>query len=259
VAGRLTLRASAGTSHQRPSLEFVTAASEPLRLETARQADVSVDVRMSGTSRLQITPFVRRERDTLRPMGEDRAINGVRVAGTPFPVVASRLDGNTRGVDVLLERRATRGLTGWLAYTWAHTTHLDIVSGERFDGDFDQRHTINVFVLQRLSFRSAASAKLRLGSNVPLAGYFVGTPDALKLSSARNQVRLPWYARLDLRANRTFTFERRRLTLFAEILNVLGRRNLGQADGFSRSSLEALFFTEKLIPRVPSAGFLIEF
>ena len=257
--GRVTLRASAGASHQRPSLELMSAAPEPLQLESARQADVSVAVRLSGSSYAQVTPFLREERDILRPIGEDRAVNGVRVAGTPFPTVASRLDGWARGVDVLLQRRATRGLTGWIAYTWAHTTHEDQVTGERFDGDFDQRHTINVFLHQRLSYRAAASAKLRLGSNVPLVGYFAGTTEALKLSDLRNQVRLPWYVRLDLRANRMFTFARRRLTLFVEVVNVLGRRNLGQADGFSRTSLEALFFTEKLIPRIPSAGFLIEF
>jgi hypothetical protein len=257
--GRVTVRASVGASHQRPSLELMSASEEPLRLESARQADIGVVVRLSGTSQVQVTPFFREERDILRPIGEDRAVNGVRVAGTVFPTVASRLDGRARGVDVLVQRRATRGLTGWIAYTWAHTTHDDKVTGERFDGDYDQRHTVNVFLHQRLSYRSAVSAKFRLGSNVPLVGYFRGTPDALKLSDARNQVRLPWYVRLDLRANRTFTFARRRLTLFAEVVNVLGRRNLGQADGFSRTSLEAVFFTEKLIPRVPSAGFLIEF
>jgi hypothetical protein len=269
--GRVTFRASAGASHQRPSPELMNAAVEPLRLESARQADVSVAVRLSNSSHVQITPFLREERNRLRPIGEDRAVNGMRVAGTVFPTWASRLDGRARGVDVLVQRRATRGLTGWIGYTWARTTHDDTVTGERFDGDFDQRHTINVFLLQRLSYRWSASAKFRLGSNVPLVGYFTrlrpdgatagpaGSPDALWLSDARNRVRLPWYVRLDLRANRTFTFAQRRLTLFAEVVNVLGRRNLGQADGFSRTSLEAVFFTEKLVPRVPSAGFLIEF
>lgn len=257
--GRITFRASVGQSHQKPSLELMSAAVEPLRLESARQADFGVDVRVGGSIHAQVTPFIREERDILRPVGEDRALAGRRVAGTVFPTVSSRLDGRTRGVDVLLQRRATRGLAGWVAYTWAHSTHEDQVSGERFDGDYDQRHTINVFLLQRLSYRSAASAKLRLGSNVPLTGYFAGTTDALRLSEARNQVRLPWYVRLDLRANRTFTFSQRRLTLFVEVINALGRRNLGMADGFSRSSLEAVFYTERLIPRVPSAGFLIEF
>jgi hypothetical protein len=257
--GRVTMRASAGAAHQRPSLELMSAAAESMRLESARQADVSVAVRLGSSSLVQVTPFYRSERDILRPIGEDRAVNGVRVPGTPFPSLASRLDGTSRGIDVLLHRRATRGLTGWIAYTWSHTEHEDQLTGERFDGDYDQRHTLNVFLHQRLSYRWAASAKFRYGSNVPLVGYFSGTIDALRLSDTRNRVRLPAYARLDLRANRTFTFSQHRLTLFAELVNALGRRNLGQADGFSRSSLEAVFFTEKLIPRIPSAGFVIEF
>ncbi len=257
--GRITLRASAGVSHQRPSLEHALAALTPLRTESARQADLSLTLRLGAGSHLQVTPFIRDERHVLRPIGEERVEGGRRILASPFPIVANRIDGRSRGVDVVLQRRAARGLTGWIAYTWAHTTHDDVVSGERFDGDYDQRHTINVFLLQRLSYRAAMSAKLRLGSNVPLVGYFSGATGALRLSDTRNQVRLPWYERIDLRASRTFTFDRRRLTLFAEVVNVTGRRNLGQADGFVRSSLEAVNVTEKLVPRVPSVGFLIEF
>ncbi|NQW02448.1 MAG: TonB-dependent receptor [Acidobacteria bacterium] len=257
--GRLSVRASVGASHQRPSLEQTLASLDPLRTESARSADVSLDLRLGAASHLQITPFIRKDRDGLRPTLEDRAVDGQRVLGSRFPVYASRLNGQTRGVDVLLQRQAPRGLTGWVSYTWAHTAYDDTVSGEHFDGDYDQRHTINVFLSRRLSYRSAVNAKLRLGSNVPLVGYFAGTTNALRLSDLRNQVRLPWYVRLDLRANRTFTFARRRVTFFVEVVNVLGRRNLGQSDGFSRSTLEALFYTEHLIPRVPSAGFLIEF
>ena len=79
------------------------------------------------------------------------------------------------------------------------------------------------------------------------------------LGAERNRVRLPRYARLDLRAKRTFTFDRRRLTLFVEVMNALGRENVGQADGSIRANLEAVGYAERLIPFVPSAGFLIEF
>jgi hypothetical protein len=105
----------------------------------------------------------------------------------------------------------------------------------------------------------AASLKLRVGSNFPIVGYFAGTPAALTLGAVRNQVRLPVYARLDLRANRTFTFNQRRLTLFVEVMNVTGRRNLGQSVGTIHSNLTTDGFATRMIPRVPSAGFLIEF
>jgi hypothetical protein len=86
-----------------------------------------------------------------------------------------------------------------------------------------------------------------------------GDNDSLWLSPTRNQVRLPTYARLDLRGSRTFTAGSSRLTLFVEIMNALGRRNIGQANGSIRTSLEAVGYVEKLIPFVPSAGVLIEF
>ena len=39
-------------------------------------------------------------------------------------------------------------------------------------------------------------------------------------------MRLPSYSRVDLRANRTFNWSRKRLTLFAEVINVLNRDNV---------------------------------
>lgn len=261
--GRVTLRAGAGASRQLPPLEALTAAPDPLVPERARGVDGSIDLQLGSRARIQITGFVREEWDILRPLGEERVVNGVFRPAATFPIAGSRLDGTSRGVDVVLQRHGSAGaagLTGWIAYTWAHTRYQDQVSLETFDGDYDQRHTINVFLQQRLSWRSAVNAKLRIGSNVPIVGYFTGDTARLFSGETRNAVRLPWYVRLDVRANRSFAIKGRRLTLFAEVVNALGRRNLGQADGFIRlPSREAVAYTEKLIPRIPSVGFLIEF
>lgn len=261
--GRVTVRASAGAARQLPPLEAMTAAPEPLVAERARGVDASIDVRLGSRARFQVTGFTRKEHNILRPLGEERIVNGAFRPAPTFPIAGSRLDGSSRGVDVVLQRSASpgaAGLTGWIAYTWAHTRYKDRVSLETFDGDYDQRHTINVFLQQRLSWRSAVNAKLRLGSNVPIVGYFTGDTTRLFSGETRNAVRLPWYVRLDLRASRSLAIKGRRLTLFAEVVNALGRRNLGQADGFIRlPSREAVAYTEKLIPRIPSVGFLIEF
>jgi hypothetical protein len=221
--------------------------------------DVGVGHEVTPTLRWRVTGYYRGESDILRPVGEDRLVNGARVVAATFPTFDSNLEGRSRGVDVVLERHAASGLTGWIGYTWSHTRDRDLTSGEQFDADFDQRHTFNAFVEERLSYRMLVSAKLRVGSNMPLVGYFAGTPSDLFLGSMRNAVRLPVYARLDLDGRRTFTFERRRLTVFIELMNVLGRTNLAQFDGTIRSNLSATGFTQRLIPFVPSAGMLLEF
>jgi hypothetical protein len=259
TAGRLTARVSGGVAHQFPELELQRALPERVA-ERARMIDAGLDHQLPHGLRWQLTAFGREDANVLRRSGEDRIDGGRRFTESVFPMFTSTLGGRSRGVDVLFARRATTGLTGWIAYTYAHTRYHDRVIGEEFDGDFDQRHTVNVFVQERLSYRTAVSAKLRMGSNFPLVGYFQGTLDALHLGTRRNQIRLPSYARLDIRANRTYTFDRRRLTLFLELMNATGRRNLGQAAGFIRgATFEAIGYTEKLIPFVPSVGMLIEF
>ena len=114
-------------------------------------------------------------------------MNGARVTESLFPTVASQLEGVSHGVDIAVERRAEHGPTGWFAYSWAHTDYDDTVTGEHFDGDFDQRHTLNVFVQQRLSYRLKVSAKFRYGSNVPIVGYYTGTNESLFLGETRNR------------------------------------------------------------------------
>ena len=82
--------------------------------------------------------------------------------------------------------------------------------------------------------------------------YFVG-PE-------RNALRLPVYGRLDLRANRTFTWSRRRLTLFAEVINVLNQDNVRfSPPRVNNSTRQVTRLFDSLVPVIPSAGILFEF
>jgi hypothetical protein len=260
VGASWTARAGVGVAAQFRDPTLLTA-DRGVDPERARFVDVSLEQRVTRSVRWQVSAFRRDESDVLRRIAEDRVdpSTGARIVASIFPSYRASLEGEAHGVDLVLMRRAASGLTGWASYTWSHARYRDGRTGERFDADFDQRHTVNVFAQQRLSYRLLASAKLRVGSNVPLVGYFSRTGETLRLAVDRNRVRLPRYARLDLRVTRTFTFDRRRLTLFVEVMNALGRENVGQADGSIRATLEAVGFAERLIPRVPSAGLLMEF
>ena len=261
--GKTIIRGGVGRSAQflDPMMVIAPAVATDPVPEAAWSADASVDQPIGRGIRVQVTGFARRDEGVVRRTGEDHVdpITGLRVPETTFPVFSPTLDGDSRGVEILVVRKAPSGLSGWIGYTWAHTKYDDRATGESFDGDFDQRHTLNVFAQQRLSYRMTMNVKLRVGSNFPIVGYFAGEPEALTLSSLRNQVRLPVYARLDVRVNRTFTFNRSRLTLFVEVMNLLGRDNLRQSDGSIRLNLEAVGFVDRLLPLVPSAGLLFEF
>ena len=173
----------------------------------------------------------------------------------------NRLKGWSRGVELMLQRKSPDALSGWVAYSFGRTRHTDRVTGKTFDGDFDQRHGVTLFGRYLVSDRMSVNARWRFGSNRPIVGYLERrAPDVYFVSATRNTVRVPVYSRLDIRADRTYQWGGRRLTLFGEVINVLNRENLRQVppgiDGRTGRAFEPL---DVMFPIVPSVGLTLEF
>src|SRR6185436_14416358 len=264
ASNALILRAAAGRYQQFSDFDNVLGASGGTGLvpERALHYDAGVERRLSPTLRVTATVYDREEAQMLRrPGSETRVVGNTVVRGLPVAKYANRLDGFARGVELMVQRNVTgTGVSGWLSYAYARNRYHDTVSGETFWGDYDQRHTMNAYAMYRSSERTSFVGKLRLGSNFPIPGYYAGANDVYFLTDVRNTERLPFYARLDLRANRTFTWSRRRLTLFVEVINVLNRSNY-RFDPPRVNLATRVVATpfETLLPIVPSVGFLIEF
>lgn len=259
LAGGLTARAGTGLYHQAPSMEQVAGlhGSGALSAQRALHADVGIERALGARARWQLSLFDREERDLAWASGlETRAAGGL----VPFDRLAryeSRLEGHARGAELLVQRRDPNGLSGWVAYAWARSRYRDPVTGESFAGDYDQRHTLTAYGSLRLWSRTTVSSKLRAGSNIPVRGYYqaTGQQDAeglptFVLGRVRNAARLPAYARFDARVSHVFNFSTRRLTLFAELINIFNRTNVGLAGGRS---------VQKLLPFIPAGGCLVEF
>ncbi len=181
--------------------------------------------------------------------------------------------------EALLVRagRSVNGWSGWLSYAYGKSTLTDTsgtIDGrsqsggvasaptprETYPADYDQRHTVNVYAAYRWSGRTSVSARFRYGSNFPITAYVLPREDYWVLATERNRARLPGYARLDLRADRTFTYRKRRLTLFMEVINVLNHDNYRAESGSVNLAQRAVFdITGRMFPVLPSAGILIEF
>lgn len=258
---RLALRGGISRSAQFADLYQTFYAATPLVPERALSMDVGAEFKFTPTISARVNGYRRNESDILRAYDHEPRLVNNKLIAAGIATWRNTLAGRSRGAEFVLQRKATTGLVGWLSYGYSHTSYNDTLTLESFDGDFDQRHTVNVFLEERLSYRTAVSLKIRTGSSPPIPGYFKGTNDALFVSDVRNQVRLPEYLRIDARANRTFTYNQKRLTLFLEVINLTGRRNWGTAEGGVRttSPFQATNWTEKLIPWLPSIGILIEF
>ena len=259
-----TVRASAGRYQQFADFENVLGVSGGVDLqpERAGQYDLGLEQRIGHGLRVTATHYDREEHEMLRRPGLETRLVGTRVVrGSAAARYDNRLEGFARGVELMLQRTTSgRGVSGWLSYAYGRNRYHDVVNGESFWGDFDQRHTLNAWASYRHSDRASFVGKLRMGSNFPIPGYYAESDGAYRITDVRNTTRLPLYSRLDLRANRTFNWSRRRLTLFAEVINVLNRDNL--RFGPPRVSVITGQTTrpfDTMIPIVPSVGVLIEF
>jgi hypothetical protein len=260
--GALTFRAGGGVYRQIPDLEqTIGSFGDPdLRSERSRHLEAAVEHAWRPGLRWQATVYRREERDILRLEGNEFLVrDGELVTPSLTPRWRNSLRGSSRGVELLVQRRLVSGLSGWLSYAWSRTEYEDPAGGERFLADSDQRHTVTAYGLYRVSPVTSVNAKFRYGSNFPLPGYFTRLDGDLHVGSARNTERLPAYARLDVRANRAFNFDTRRLTLFVEIVNLFGRTNHApDAPRIARTG-QVRGATQRLFPFLPTAGVQIDF
>jgi hypothetical protein len=277
VTPRTRLRGGAGIYRQFPSLEQLNGinGNADVSPERATHADITLVHSLPRSTAVQVTGFMRTEAGVLRAIGAEARLlaNGAIELGRGDAPWANRLTGRARGVEAVLRRDAPAGLSGWVAYAYAKHQYDDTATAERFWSDADQRHTFSAYGAYRLSNRTSLGAKFRYGSNYPITGYvgeqsmspagpplFGGhRPLFYGLTDVRNTLRLPPYARLDVRADRATSLAGRRVTLFAEVANVLNRRNERNVPYSVDRNGRIAGVTDSLLPIVPSAGFVIEF
>jgi hypothetical protein len=174
------------------------------------------------------------------------------------PLITSTPSGDGRGraygFDFYLTKRATSTdtrLTGWLSYTYGHSSRESY--GLTYPFDYDRRHAVSVVDNLRISGHLDLSTTLRIDSGFPYtpviglrvaaveddqgrlvpqrdpSGLLVYTVDRGGVANL-NSARLPVFARLDLRASYRPKGAAGRWLLYLDIINVTNRKNAGSVD-----------------------------
>jgi hypothetical protein len=157
--------------------------------------------------------------------------------------------GQSYGVDVYVTRGGPR-LSGWLSYTlgWARREAY----GREYAFDYERRHSATVVGSYRFSPRFEVSATARASSGFPRTPFtgvrVAATEVGSRLVPERdgdgrlvytaatgglgllNSARLPFYARLDLRAAFHPRGEKGRWQFYVEAINALRRKNTTSID-----------------------------
>lgn len=233
-----------------------------LRPERSNHYVVAVEQRLGLIGRFRIQAYERSDRDLLfQPMDEAR-ISGGRIVPDNFraPIMNS-LSGRARGLQFLLQKRTANGLTGWVSYTLGYTDMEDHVARIRFPSDQDQRHTINAYAGYRIRPSVNLIGKWEYGSGFPIPGFFQKVGESYYISAERNRARIDPYLRADFRINKSYAFDKWKMTVYGEVVNLLNRNNyrFDSYNGYNPRTGQAYLSFSKMFPILPSAGIAFDF
>ena len=259
----LTVRAAVGTYRQVPTADQVVGlrGTADLRVPRARQSELRVSQPLAGGWSWDVAVYDRQEVDGLRLPGADVLLRGTVVVPVSFTTRwQNALATRARGAEWLVGRTVGRGLGGWVSYAYSHTAVRDVQTGERFDGDYDQRHTVNAVLRAALPPRWQGTLVWRAGSGMPAVGYWAARGPQWFVASTRNALRVPSAARLDASVSRRWTRRGVQVDAVAEVANLLGRKNVRAVPpGINRTTGEVTGLFADTLPRVPSVGLTVAF
>jgi len=252
-----------GQNVQYPEVAFLTSTTGSRRLlpERATHYIAAIEQRLGLRARVRVEAYNRLDRDLLfRSLFEPRLANGQIIAPPANAPIANNLRGYSRGLVVMVQRASANRLTGWASYAYGISRVRDGVLRQSWFADFDQRHTVNVYGGYRLRPSVNLSARWSYGSGFPIPGFLLRQGTSYFLAASRNQTRLPAYQRLDLRVNKSWSFQRWKLTLFGEVVNLTNHRNtrFDAFNGYNNRTGQANVTFNRMFPILPSAGIAFE-
>jgi CarboxypepD_reg-like domain len=252
---------------------------------TSEHFTAAVEQRFGENTRLRLEAFQRKDSDAL---GEalssgpiiSSAEEGLVILDNSCPVLNPAPGGTfqrdySQGVQLILQRRSSNRLSGWFGYTLLKAQErqyqvsvpyppysLFFNSEGYYPTSEDQRHTLNVFATYRLKPTLNLSGKFLYGSGFPVpSGAFVELGNGQYVPIGLNATRLGTYARLDLRSDKDWAFDRWKLTLYAEILNLTNHYNARYAyeSGIDPNTGQAQVKTLQGLPITPTMGLVFQF
>jgi hypothetical protein len=186
--------------------------------------------------------------------------------------------GYSRGVQLILQRRSSNRLSGWLGYTLAQArerqyeivysvpAHVPSVlfpfSTPYYPALEDQRHSLAAFAMYRLKPSVSLSGKFLFGTGFPVpSGTYVSIGHNQYVPIGLNETRLGSYMRLDVRTDKDWAFQRWKMTFYGEVLNLTNHYNGRYAyeSGIDPVTGQAQVKTLQGLAITPTVGLVFQF
>jgi outer membrane receptor protein involved in Fe transport len=228
ILSELSLLVTAGIAHQYPLLRIgnapPTAVAVPgfwaadRQLQRAQQASAGAEWLLPGAFTATATGF---GSVTYGLTDLQESCDSPRFGPPNMQAVAScgdtRSTGIAYGIELSLRRPLTERLAGWLSYTLSRATERtrDAAGTQTLLSTFDRTHVASASVAYQVSAGWRAGARIVAYTGAPLL-----VPASADGTVPASQLRLPWFERVDLRAERRWNLAHdRSISLVFDLLN----------------------------------------
>jgi TonB family protein len=146
------------------------------------------------------------------------------------PLLDNDGKGRAYGGQVLVRQELARSFFGWLSYTLSRSERRDHPGEAWHPFQFDQTHILSLMLSQHLPRGFQVGGRFRYVTGTPytpVVGSFYDTVAGryTPITGARFGGRLASFNQLDLRVDKTFTFDRWRFSAYLDVQNLLRADN----------------------------------
>jgi hypothetical protein len=224
-----TIKLGVGIFHQPPQPQELDPefGNPQLKLIWSDQYHAGLDQQLTRALSVEATLYYLRRHDLPLPSS--------RLEGGRFERYASVGQGRSYGLELRLRHAVTEHFFGWISYTLSRSEVTMTLPAqgqpppEYVPTSFDQTHNLIVVASRRLGTWELG-VRFRLVSGIPETPISGATYDADfnswdPLTGPARSRRRQLFHQLDLRAERTFTFDAWRFSLYLDVQNVYNAEN----------------------------------
>lgn len=223
-----TLKAAWGVFRQNPQPQDLDEqfGNPWLKLLRSDQTVLGFEQRLTDALSLDVQGFYNR-RTNLRTGGRQM----VEVDGAQHFVTGSNKGhGRAYGLEVLVKQALTERMYGWLAYTLSRSEQWNERRETYLPVNFDQTHILTAVASYKWNWGIETGLRFRLTTGRPDSEVLASTFDAdtngyRAISSEPGSVRGSTFHQLDLRVEKTWTYEKWKLSAYLDIQNVYNAEN----------------------------------
>ncbi len=219
-----TLRAGLGLYQQPPQPdESAEPTGNPdLNAERSVQASLGMEQKLPWGLSLGLTGFYK--------WLDELVVRNPALATNPSaPLYTNEGTGRILGLEALLRFELDDVLSGWVAYTFQRSFRTDAPGAEERVFDFDQPHILTALGTWNIGAGWSLGVRWRLVSGNPYApvtgSIYDAFTDVYVPVFARERSRLPSFHQLDVRLDKTWTFDTWKLNLYLDVQNAYNREN----------------------------------